>query len=637
MALRHICRYCSRSIAARCITNDLSTLGTNASKRRQYSLNSTPLGQRTDPDTSENPSTLTPASSSSQFITKKTPEALFAQIVGKEHLANQTPTRKDSTVRAHPKTPTKRSPSVGQPRVAPSSQDVELMRLRKEYKGNEFNPARLADIQSRLTKALNLNDRKWATAIWEEIAKYKVGVPNNADFSTAKLATAKQGPNYKEVPIELYHRLLTVFSKLQLRDRTVEIWDDMIRAGHKPTQILWHAQLDVCRLTWNAEALEQTWQSMIEDGIKPDLISWSTRIRGLMVCGKFDEAMAAFGDMGNIWKLALRRKLGLAPDAPLTLDMCSQCDTIDDTVKPNTHTINSLLSTLVSTKRRDLIPLVLDFAKRLGISNNVITYNIYLKSLANQNSAEAVRGLLHEMDVNGIPPDGHTYGILLHYALENPRAFGQATGLQAASAVLDLMTHSSLEASVESYGAIVHHILDMPEPDLQVIEAILENMREQGVQLSSNICTGLAKYHLQKEKPDFIAFDKLWTEMARHGVRIDNVFFDRVIIACAQTDDAGRAWTFLTRMIKEGKIPGWPALTAVGVALARANDISRLKGFVEGVIDEEKTNEDLRRTRGSTGLPQFVRFVHRCEKHGILDGLPDWSFLTAGLPRGYLS
>lgn len=472
----------------------------------------------------------------------------------------------------------------------------------------------------RLGHAIERADSKRAEALWDVITQLypeaqAAPVAAEGEKATGSMTVSVgtgESPSGKElprqIPMKVYNMFLFIFMTLGRSDKAIDIWNHMVLSGRQPEQATWGAMLQGCQRARDPRAVEIIWAKMRAAGVNPDVRSWTIRIGALIHSGKWDMGLRALGEMGRIWLeaagAAKSRGLSSGTNAP-TIDRA-------DLAKPTTTTINVVMAALIKTRKRELAPRVLDWAKKLGIEPDVVTFNTLLGPAIRDGRTEEAGRLLQEMETLNIQPDVVTFttildGLFRDDALSTSNRPATDKG-NAVAAVLAQMEESGVQANTFSYGTIIDNLLKSSTPNLPAARAVLDHMASRNIKPSPHIYTILLTHYFSQDPPDLAALDVLWNRIRLERGVVDNIFYDRMLEGYGKLGESGKMMTFLRRMAREGKAPGWEALIVVLKALVQTEEWDMVSDLINDVEREDGLfHLGIRARRGEVEFQQLVQ------------------------------
>jgi pentatricopeptide repeat protein len=399
--------------------------------------------------------------------------------------------------------------------------------------------------------------------------------------------------NKTTIPLAVYNAFLTGFLALFAGDKSIQVWNHMIANGVKPDVKTWTAMLSGCEKARDLNGLNAMWTRMIRSGIQPDIYAWTCRVHGLVSLRQINEGFAAMDEMGRQWLASQQAD----SHVPKKGTKNSAIDPDNKPPKPSVEIVNGAASAIAQIPRRSLsferkaeyVRQILQWAGSFAIKPDARTYNILLQLYISEQDNATVLQLLKKMEMDGIEPDMATYTMLIRAAFDNDQFSGLSPSEQSArvTALFSELEAGGLKLNSYIYSSTIDRLLKQ-YGNFQAVRAAVDHMLSRNLTPTPHIYTSLITHYFQQSPPDINAVDSLWlTVMKIPGTPTDKVLFDRIIEGYAAVDEVGKMMAVLTTMSKHGKLPGWPALTAVVSALARAGDWERARSVVKDVQNGE--------------------------------------------------
>lgn len=421
--------------------------------------------------------------------------------------------------------------------------------------------------------------------------------------------------------LETYEQFLVVFTKLRRPLSTLRTWNHMIQHRCVPRARTWTVMMKGCHYDRTPAQMETIWLRMRHAGVQPDNYAWSTRISGLLRLGRAEQGLYALDEMVREWTAAKRHSEHAKPGHGTSLQVA----------EPNVVIVNSALSALA---HRDpaLVAKILKWSAQIGIQPDVVTYNILINVSLSRRQRSEVESILNLMRSRGIPPDSATFTILLNGMFRDAdfrarSALGQSDEVLA---LIDSLVERGALIDKRGYALVLDHLFKSKDM-VPAARRVLAHMNEQGITPTAHMYTIMMTHYFQSSPPDLGAVDALWDEICAHSTpdrksltqhtqnaQLDTIFYDRMIEGFAQHGDVGRTMAFLARMGRQGKRPGWLAMTTVVKCLVSAGEIARVKQ----VVSDIRAFEGVIRAgmRGKKGQQEFWEYV---DTVAGLEGLKD--------------
>ncbi|GAB7344130.1 hypothetical protein MBLNU457_2027t1 [Dothideomycetes sp. NU457] len=463
--------------------------------------------------------------------------------------------------------------------------------------------------RQRLQRATGTENLERVTKMWTE------ALP----FLESDRAKASGHPEI----IRTFEAFLLSFSTLRRPNYTLDVWNSLVGSGYRPTVKTWTVMLQACHIGRAYNTLQEIWRRMRRAGIKPDAHAWCAFILGLFKSGRERDGFSALEEMGREWAQEVRRTStstnsttntrkngGRIVQNNATKPVLPPGD-VNGVPKPSVVILNAAILGLHQGKHPEQIIRAITWSRQFGIEPDLVTYNTLLTvSLSRSDNAEA-SAILSRMSSTGISPDSETFTILLN-SLFVDNALTQQPPAEQEKRIFSFI------ATVESSGVSIHDksytiIIDRLTKEarnMPLVQKVLAHMRNRGVQPSAHVYTVLMTHYFDSDPPDLRAVNELYEQIRarpRHEEVLDTIFYDRMVEGYARIGDLGSMMTFLTKMGKEGKRPGWLAMGAVVRGLAEAGDWDR----VRMVVGDVKRGEGLLRAglRGTKGQAEFWDYV----------------------------
>ncbi|KAI9766888.1 MAG: hypothetical protein M1840_006185 [Geoglossum simile] len=467
-----------------------------------------------------------------------------------------------------------------------------------------------------LSHALLGKDLKRTELVWRTVGKW---YSDHGNLSSEIKEPVKdgQGEVALRIPVRLYNQFILVFMALGHHNRAVDIWNDMVLAGQRPTVESWHAFIDGCRKARDAQGIENVWKRMLAAGVQPDAWCWTTRIHGLIQSGKWEQGVEALQRMGMVWLEAAKSHKQGEGKRRRSIDKAEifAMGDVGGFIKPNTTTINATISALLRHRKVDAAERVLRWAGSLGIPSDVITFNTLLRPMIRTGDISAALTLFKEMESLGIKPDVVTFTILIDGLFRDPPTTTtlpvpeseQSALVTAVADLLNGMEAVGIPASVRSYSTLIDGLLNTHK-NLAATRAVLAHMASRNVNPSTHIYTILLIHYFSQTPPDLTAIDSIWRCVASDkSCSPDLVFYDKMIEGYAAAGNINKMLYFLNRLPREGKAPSWFVLVKVVRALVEREEWGCVTVVVEDVVKGEGVAEA--GVRGWAGKDEFWELV----------------------------
>jgi pentatricopeptide repeat protein len=435
------------------------------------------------------------------------------------------------------------------------------------------------DFKTKIFKQIGRNNTRQVIRLW-----------SNAQKVYTKLQFTEPGIGI--IPPKLYANFLYAFGTLNRPDMADAVWNHMIASKILPSVEHWSAMMKGRGKRW--QAVEEIWTKMIYNGIEPDVHIWTTRIHILLTAAPTAErGLSALEWMGQAWKRAVAAKYGKTNN----LDLSTIGD-LPGAPKPTVVTLNAAVSALASRRNQDrrLFPRVFAWANQFDIKPNERTYNSLIQECLSEGNMQEAMKILERMEQQGVQPDGATFGLFINHIFRKQQT-GDPMNTEQQEEMLASIIRALEERGMESDPytmGLLFDILVKQYSNLPAAQKVLEYMAKKGMRPSAHIYTILLTHHFQKADdpdgpgmPDFPAIEALWNHIEITGGIVDRIFYDRMIEGYARAGEPGEAMTFLGRMGREAKRPGWQALYMLVKSLADNGMMDRVREVVHDVENYE--------------------------------------------------
>ncbi|KAG8624248.1 hypothetical protein KVT40_007315 [Elsinoe batatas] len=391
----------------------------------------------------------------------------------------------------------------------------------------------------------------------------------------------------------IYDQFLFAFRSLRRATWTVAVWNHMIRNGIRPTRKTWNVMLKGCHIGREVDQMEEIWRRMNKSGCQPDEISWGTRIHGLFKFGRVPEAFAALAELSNATKATPKGR----PQPTAT-----------SAIKPDLSILNNALSG-AQDLGTETIGRILAWGRGHSIEPDITTYNTLINAALHSGQRQQARKIMSHMSSKSIPPDGATFVILLH-ALFQDGFLNDLSPAEQETEALSFIT--SLEADgipleERGYALLLDRLLKT-HGNTAAATAVLAHMMKREIPPTPHMYTIMMTHYFSQSPPNIPAIEALWRRLqsAKNYVA-DIILYDRMVEGFARADEYAKMMYFLVRMGKEGKRPGWVALTEALRCIVRKGDRGRARELVRDVaVGEGVVNSGV---RGRKGYGEFWGLV----------------------------
>lgn len=452
-------------------------------------------------------------------------------------------------------------PTVTEPTDASKEALSTSSKRRFAHMELEWKHKRYSVLSKRLGKAVEKSDPSYLVELWH-------------NFQSMPVLNEPEEPAVEN----LYLQFIVAFFALRQTNHATEVWNYMVKSGHRPNQKHWNGMLAGCAKAKDLLSLKGIWSNMKAAGFEPDAYAWTTWISGLMRSGEWQQGLQALEELGEIWKKT------------------TSSDTMPDSngfepPVPSIIPINAAISACYKLRKPELIPHILQWAESQNVPLETSTFNIMLQHLVRQDDHTGPDALLASMQHHGCTPDIITVTVVLNELLHSPdSAFLTLSPTAQHDAILTIlrrMEKHGLPANVKTYCTILDGLLRPGRANIFAAHAVLSHMADQSLQPSSSIYTILATHYFEMHPPDLAAVDTLWQRIRSDGGIRDHYFFDRMIEGYARFGRVERMLALLRDALAEGKTPSWMALSAIVDALKRKREWATLTDIVADVLDKQ--------------------------------------------------
>ncbi|KAF2028931.1 hypothetical protein EK21DRAFT_68821 [Setomelanomma holmii] len=408
----------------------------------------------------------------------------------------------------------------------------------------------------------------------------------------AEVESAFTKNNKCVIPPRIYNAFLSGYIMLLHAPRSVEIWNHMIANGVQPDVQSWVALLEGCEKAKDFNGFNAMWTRMLNSGIEPDNHAWTTRVHGLFSLRKIDLGLAALDDMAKRWSAGEATLADTRQSRPHK-GVKSAAPKVNKCVKPSIEVINGAVTALVQLparamyheKRIQFVQKILAWAGNFQIKPDAITYNSLIQLYLRAGDSGTAFRILRQMEHGSISADAATHTMLITFSFEN-KSFDNITEAQQTEKIISLIDSieaSGLKLNAYIYGAAIDRLLKQYS-NYNAVRTIIQHMHDRNMVPSAHVYTSLVTYYFQQDPPAIAAVDSLVDQFfTSHRIVTDRILFDRIIEGYAAHGEVGKMMSVLTRMSKQGVLPGWSALTAVIEALVRDGDFDRARDVARQV------------------------------------------------------
>ncbi|CAG8494903.1 12105_t:CDS:2 [Funneliformis caledonium] len=198
------------------------------------------------------------------------------------------------------------------------------------------------------------------------------------------------------------------------------IYNDMIKRGQKPTQVIYNGMLDGFSRRRNVKKIYEIWQQMLDDKIKPDEIAYCAMMETYFKTGESRKAIEIFQQMSLDPKIKLNEIIyNRVIDGLLSNNRVDEAIMVYNQMKnqkitPNIVTYNTLINKLLDKKKEQFAMKVLQDMQQFNITPDVTTLTTILKRQFQNRDVKGVQNVLNMFDSMKIRPNTKTYGTLIN-------------------------------------------------------------------------------------------------------------------------------------------------------------------------------------------------------------------------------
>ncbi|KAL0931943.1 glutathione s-transferase [Colletotrichum truncatum] len=379
---------------------------------------------------------------------------------------------------------------------------------------------------------------------------------------------------------------------------TSEVLEYMKSLGLEPTVRTYTSMMEGWKLAKRLEPIEHLWKSLTEAGVILDRQIWSSRISALGSLGSPWDGIKALTHMDRVWNQAVEE--GNQQTA----------------VQPGIANVNAAISGLLRRDRMDGVRKVLVWANEKGLEPDIYTYNMLLSRMLKQGSSEEADKILNSMKVAGVTPDGATFTIILEAAFDDLAGGTPQEQRAAIDNVFKEMAACGIEPNQETYGKMLHTLIRAGDVAQASVAAVLAHLRGSGLQLSTEICTILVEYYVNRTQPDLDSIRALVADRrSRTRALTDRVFWETVIKHYHRAGDLDGALEIFYDLDDWGIWPGLPLLEPLLRSLVHRRDWDGAKKLVTTVRRQAR--------------PQAADRDSRYWKHAFWAAARDYDLLEA--------
>ena len=478
--------------------------------------------------------------------------------------------------------------AVGLVRTSPSARESQKMSRRRTP--SQWTEKATADLFSDLNHYRDSSDAAEAVHLWHR----------------TKPVLDLQSLKDEAIRSQVFARFLSTSFAVRQQDQALDVWNHMVKVGHKPGPAHWTAMMHGCSLSRDVSSMNSIWSNMLKAKVRPGIEIWTAYIHGMIRSGNWQQGLALLEQLGREWKSHK-----------------------DSTLTKGLPPVHAALTGLIQVGRRGMLATVLDWARSQGLQPNAQTYNILLGPIARSGTTQEVQSHLETMRKDNCQPDIITYNIILnnivHSAQSDFHALNQEDQYTTIASLLADMKVNKINPTPHTYTSILDGLLDskLHESNVPAARKIMNHMHSAGIAPSSHIYVILLTHYFSFSPPDLPAIDSLLhtllIDASTASKNLDHIFYDRLIANFAKIDEYERALKFLRMMVQGGKAPSWTSLVATVKSLERAGEWDLCAEVIEGVESGEIMRWAGDRLR-SLGFEDFWEIVDELRRQGLISG-----------------
>jgi len=505
--------------------------------------------------------------------------------------------------------------------LAVAIDDLQVLGSEQVNLTEEQDEKLIGYFHGRIKRQIERHNRGVIDQLWEQ-----------AKLAYASIETVSaEGPS-NLIPPKIYSAFLFGYRDLEEPERQTMIWNHMLASGMTPTQEQWGLLMSARMKHLNS--MEHIWNQMNASGTKPDHQSWCTRISANIYHGHPEHGIQLLYEWGNKWfaevtKIFKEQNV----EMPEMIRLQRDGPTIP---RPNTDALTTVITALVQRRGRsntpgrrlDLIPDAFAWAETFGVKANLWIYNILFRTCLKDGNLQEAMQILAKMQEDSVTPDAYTYYAFADFVFQqaSKSAITPEEQYKLLFNILDMLQQRGLEPGPVFFGSMINSLLKRGsdrEPSFLAAMMLVRLMLDKNITVPSQIWTMLMTHHFQQSRLlgtlDTNAIDALWKRMnGSPYLGLDAVFYDRMIEGYASFGEVGRAVTMLERMGKEGKRPGWSALSALLNAFVELNMIERAGALVQDVLKGAGlVREGVRGANDARRNPAKERFFETAREAGV--------------------
>jgi pentatricopeptide repeat protein len=486
----------------------------------------------------------------------------------------------------------------------------------------------IAYFHGRIKRQIERQNRGVIDELWQQ-ALLAYSSADNGDDGPSNL-----------IPPKIYSAFLFGYRDLQEPERQAEIWNHMLASGMTPTHEQWGLMISARMKHLNS--MEHIWERMHSSGTKPDHMTWCTRLSSHIYYGNPEEAIQILYQWGNSWYEEVRK---IFTDHNVSIPEMARLTRDGPTIpRPKTDALTTVITALVQRKggqgrRLDLVPDAFAWAQTFAVKPNLWCYNTLFRTCLRDGNLKEAMQILAKMEEESITPDAYTFYAFADFIFKqsNKSVMTEDEQYKLMFSVLDMLEMRGLDPNAVFFGSMIDGLLKRGPDNVANIGPammLLRIMTDKNIAVSSQIWTSLMTHYFQEGRrlasegngaPDWAAIEALWRRMNQtQPLSLDAIFYDRMIEGFAGFGEIARAATMLERMRKEGKRPGWSALTALLTAYVEQHFTEQARALVNDVVSGTGLLKDgVRTVRDTSRNPARERFFEAATQAGVLSGRED--------------
>ncbi|KAH0432404.1 pentatricopeptide repeat domain-containing protein [Colletotrichum camelliae] len=416
----------------------------------------------------------------------------------------------------------------------------------------------------RFNMAYRGNDHAAVQQAWRDLIK----PPNDA----SRAVTLRRCP-------ELFDYILHIACHKSRYEKDIytqvisEVLEYMKAIGLEPTIRTYTSMMEGWKLAKRLEPIEHMWESITKAGLKLDHQIWSSRISALGGLGAGWDGIRALTQMDRAWQEAVKNGRE------------------DQALKPAMSNVNAAISGLLWRDRMDGVKKVLEWASERDLQPDIYTFNMLLSRMLKQGKHEEADRILCSMKAAGVKPDGATFTIIMDTAFADISEQSPKEQRATIENVFREMAACGIDPNQETYAKMIHSLLRQGDVARSSITAVLAHLRANGQQPSTEICTMLVEYFIDRDQPDLDTVRALVDDRrSRARALTDRVFWETVIKYYHRADNLDGALEIVYDLDDWGIWPGLPLLEPLLRSLLRRKDWDAAKKLV-GTVRRQPRSE----------------------------------------------